>query len=414
MSDLWEEILLTIRRQKWRSIMTAFGVFWGMFMLVILVGCGLGFSNGIMKGFDNIPANSIILFSNHTSLAYEGFGKYRDWNMDNDDLEMLNMRLGDKLRFLSPIVWTSSSEVSVGNASGNFEVMGLPPSYQHTSPQKILWGRYLNEIDIRERRKVCVIGEQVAETLFPEGVNPCGKILKAGSIYYTIIGVTTANDNIQLGFNVKSAVQIPYTTAQRLFNKNYVEMLIVTLQDDCPTSLYKPLIQGWIKEQHHIHPDDPKAIWTFDLSENIATISAVYWGIGILIWIVGGGTLLAGLIGISNIMLVTVKERTQEIGIRRAIGATPRTILGQIIAESLVLTAASGILGLLSGIGILALIDSITAAGADEDLFFSSPQIPFDIAVAALLILLVGGLLAGWMPARRAMKIKAIEALRDE
>lgn len=415
--ELWNEILQTISRNKWRSLMTAFGVFWGLLMLILLVGAGLGISNGITSGLTVIPSNSIFMGGGHTTKAYKGFGKDRQIGIDNQDVEIIRTNLGERGRFITPLSFGGSKIVNYGEENGSFDVVATSPGYYYAIPQQMVFGRYLNEIDAKERRKVCVIGQKIYDTLFPNGDDPCGKTIQVGSIYFTIVGVVKKlSEMINIGADADESVIVPLETGQLAYNMaNQVHVLCVTLQDQYKISDWEDRVEGWVKEHHYVHPDDDAAVWSINLSEIIGTFTNLFLGIGILIWIVGVGSLLAGIIGISNIMLVTVKERTQEIGIRRALGAKPRSIMLQILSESLVLTLAAGLTGLVLGVWILQLAGVILRASSGDPMVLNmDPQIPFSVAFAALMILVIGGLFAGWMPARRAMKIKAIEALGEE
>ncbi len=416
MSELWDEIWQTIRRNKWRSLMTAFGVFWGILMLVTLVGQGNGVFNGIASSIKSIPSNSVILGGGYTSMPYKGLGRDRSIQMENEDLDLLRTTLGERARYITPMNTSGTSTVNVGEENMDCSLVGTTSSYLHVIPSQMLYGRYLNEVDLMERRKVCVIGRQVYETLFPQGGDPCGQLVKVGEVYYTVVGVVKKLTSIiNLGADVDKSLALPFTTAQLAYGQgNNVYMTIVTLQDQYPAKEWEERILAVLKERHLAHPDDKQAFWSFNLAEIISMFDNLFLGINILLWIVGCGSLFAGLIGISNIMLVTVKERTQEIGIRRALGARPRTILTQILAESLVLTTAAGLTGLMLGIWILRLLGTILEANPSSDFPMSDPQIGFTVAISAFVVIIVGGLLAGWMPARRAMKIKAIEALREE
>lgn len=423
MRELWSEIYQTIRRSKWRSIMTAFGIFWGMLMLVILVGMGFGFNNGIVAALKSIPANSVFFFGGTTSMAYKGYSKGRSIMLENRDIDILQSRFSNITERIVPLNNFGSFRCAYEDASEDFSVVGTHKGYFQCIPQKQLFGRYLNEMDVREQRKVCVIGYQVYRSLFKRGGDPCGKLIKAGELYYTIVGVVRESSGmINLGAGVNESIHIPLTTGQNTYGQgDMIHALIVTLKDDAPAQEWEDKILRVIKEIHYAHPDDTMAIQYFNLAEIIEMFDLLFLGIYILIWIIGAGTLLAGLIGVSNIMLVTVKERTQEIGIRRAIGATPRTILTQIMSESIVITVTAGIAGLTLGVWILQAISIVTKGSSTiengsgtEFQGFDNPQIPFTVAVVALIILIIGGLVAGWMPANRAMKIKAIDALRDE
>ena len=403
--------------------MTAFGIFWGMLMLIILVGLGMGFNNGIIATLKTIPANSIFFFTGNTSQAYKGFAKGRYWNLANSDLEVLKRRFGDKVERLVPMNTIGSMHCAYGEFSDDYSVTGTTNGYYNSIPQKLIFGRYLNDIDEKEHRKVCVIGQRIYRTLFPRGGNPCGEVIKVGDIYYTIVGVVKETSGmINLGSGVNETVHVPLTTAQATYGQgDKIYVLICTLRNDCKAQDYQKPIEQVLKELHYVHPDDPQALRSFNLAEILEVFDYLFLGIYILIWIIGAGTLLAGLIGVSNIMLVTVKERTQEIGIRRAIGASPLTILSQIMSESIVITIVAGMFGIMLGVWILDAVNIVTSNGAMAETSrgveisaFANPQIPFGVAVAAFIILVIGGLLAGLMPAQRAMQVKAIDALRDE
>ena len=414
--ELWNEILQTISRNKWRSLMTAFGVFWGLLMLILLVGSGIGISSGITSGLTVIPSNTIFMGGGRTTKAYKGFGKNRHIGVDNQDVEIIRTNLGDRCRYITPLSTAGSKMVNYGDENGSFSVVASAPGYYYAIPQQLLYGRYLNEIDSRESRKVCVIGLKAYETLFPNGDDPCGKTIQVGNIYFKVVGVVKKlSDMINIGADVNESIIVPLETGQLAYNmQNRVDILCITLHDQYKIDDWEERILGWAKEHHVVHPEDSNAFWNINLSEIIGTFTNLFLGIGILIWIVGVGSLLAGIIGISNIMLVTVKERTQEIGIRRAIGAKPKSIMIQILSESLVLTLAAGLTGLVLGVWILQLAGIIMKANPNDAGLTIDPQIPFSVAFASLMILVVGGLFAGWMPARRAMNIKAIEALGEE
>ncbi len=422
MTELWNEIWQTICRNKLRSFMTAFGVFWGLLMLILLVGFGEGIFGGIVGSLTSIPSNSLFFGGSHTSMEYKGFGKGRSIEMDYDDLDILKEGLGKKLERLTPINFVRGSEASpeavYADRKYSATLVGTTHNYYLVLPQLMLYGRYLNDIDQHEHRKVCVIGREVYESLFPTGGDPCGELLRVGGVYYTIVGVVKKTSSmVNIGSDIDRSIMLPLSTAQLTYNQGqHIDLIVVTLKDQYKISDYEEKILNLTKEHHFVHPDDKSAFWWFNLQEVLDMFTMLFTGINILLWIVGGGSLLAGLIGISNIMLVTVKERTQEIGIRRALGAKPFTILSQILAESLVLTSAAGLAGLLAGVWILHLADVVTKANPapDDGFQLEFPHISFEVAVAAFVIIIVGGLLAGFMPAQRAMKIKAIEALREE
>ena len=416
MEELWQEIWQTISRNKWRSLMTAFGVFWGLLMLILLLGFGASITGGLMEGIKSVPSNTLFVLGQRTSISYKGFGRDRRITLENTDMELVRHGLPEQVRYMTPLNFAGTRKANVGEYNFDASVVGTTPSYYHVLPTQMIYGRYLNEVDQRERRKVCVIGRQVYETLFPGGGNPCGQMVQVGGIYCTIVGVAKKLSNlISIGTDLDRSILLPINAEQLMYNQgDHIDLCCITLKDEYPVSDRQEQVLGIIKEHHYVHPDDKSALFCINLSDLVTAFKLLFRGLDILLWIVGCGSLLAGLIGISNIMLVTVKERTQEIGIRRALGAKPQTIVRQILAESLVLTASAGIVGLMTGVWLLRLAGKIIEANPLEDYPLGDPQIGFSVALAATCVIVLGGLLAGWMPARRAMKIKAIEALREE
>ncbi len=416
MEELWQEIWQTISRNKWRSLMTAFGVFWGLLMLILLLGFGASITGGLLDSIKSVPSNSIFVMGSRTTISYKGFGRDRRISVDNIDMQLVKNEMSDQIRFITPINFAGTKNANVGEFNYDASVVGTTPSYYHVLPTQMIYGRYLNEVDQRERRKVCVIGRQTYETLFPGGGDPCGQMVQVGSISYTIVGVAKKlSELVSIGTDLDRSLLLPINTEQLMYNEgSQIDLCVFTLRDKYPVGEWQEPILSIMKDHHYVHPDDKSAFFTINLADLVTAFSLLFRGLDILLWIVGCGSLLAGLIGISNIMLVTVKERTQEIGIRRALGAKPQTIVRQILAESLVLTASAGLIGLMTGIWLLRLAGKIIEANPLEDYPLGDPQISFSVALAATFVIIIGGLLAGWMPAKRAMKIKAIEALREE
>ena len=413
--DFWSEIWETVLSQKWRSLMTAFGVFWGIFMLVMLIGAGMGLNNGLVGKMMQLPTNSVFLIPSQTSMPYKGFSQGRSWNISMDDTlkfrqsfpkEIANITLLDYVGQGAPQI------ISHDDRIGEYKVVGVTPQYLHNIPQKLVAGRFINNIDMNENRKVCVIGTDVVKNFFPSS-DPIGLHITIDGITYTIVGVVkNTNKMLTLQLDPANGIQLPLTTEMQVYNRgNKIEQMIITLHDQYSTIDYQDRLLSLMKSLHQVHPNDPSALSTFNLAKLLDQYKYLFIGLNILIWIVGLGTLMAGLIGISNIMLVTVKERTQEIGVRRALGAMPEKILQQIMCESLVLTLSAGIFGL--GLGTFALSMLRNVIG-DSGSIFSNPYVPFLPAIAALVVLVLGGLFAGWLPAKRALAIKAIEALREE
>ena len=414
-ADRWTEIWVTITRNKTRSLLTCFGVFWGILMLVILLGLGTGLKNGILKNTDGFATNSVFFIADRTSEPYRGFNKGREWNIRNRDLESIRREVSG-LEAISPVLWGARKEKNVvyGQLSGTYNVKGVDPAYFRIEAQHVLFGRLLNEIDAREKRKVCLIGSRINETLF-RNENPCGRYIRVNGIYYQIVGVVRERARVNIGGRSQESVFLPFTTMQQTLNQgDVIHFLAASAYKDVSIQRIIDDITGILRRQNSIAPTDKQAVMVINIAEQFATFAMLFTGIDALIWLVGMGTLLAGVIGISNIMMVTVKERTREIGVRRAIGARPRDIISQIMSESLVLTAMAGMIGLSIGVFIIDIVDRLLSAQPGDDAALVNPGVHMGTAVAATIVLLVCGLLAGLIPAWRAMQIKAIDATRDE
>ncbi len=416
--DLWKEIIDALKKNRMRSFMTAFGVFWGIFMLIIMSGAGRALENGIMDGIKAFATNSAFFWTERTSVPYEGFKRGRTWNYKNADIQYLKTNLSD-VEYLSPRLFgpnTYSGDNTVrGSKTGAFNIYGDYPEYFKIDPWVPLKGRLLNEIDIMQNRKVCVIGERVEEVMFEKGEDPIGQYLKINGVYFQVVGVVDPQTRVNIGGGQKNeAIMIPFSTMQRAYNMgDVVHFFSVTSQPGIPVSNLEERLKELLKERHHIAPDDLQAIGSFNIEVEWKKFNGLFNGIQILTWIVGIGTLLAGIIGVSNIMMVIIRERTQEIGIQRAIGATPSKVILHIVAESVFLTVLAGYIGLALGVGLLELLNIALEAGGDE-VFFRRPEISFKMAVAALSVLVFSGIFAGMIPARRAVSIKPIDAIREE
>lgn len=415
--DSWNEIWVTITRNKLRSILTGFGVFWGILMLVILIGGGNSFEGGLTKQFAGFASNSSFYSSDRTSEAYKGFRKGRSWDMNTRDLELIREK-AITVEYISPNLFGGSSDKNVvnGQKSGSYMTRGVYREAFFIETQNVLSGRIFNQLDIDDKRKVCVIGKQVYETLFDKGEVAEGKYLRVNGVYFQVIGVISPRSNAHIGGDPEETVFIPFSTMQIAFNQgDKIHFLACTTKPGYDVSETEEEVKQILRAAHSIAPTDEKAVWSMNIAKQFQIFDMLFLGVSILIWIVGLSTLMSGMIGISNIMLVTVKERTREIGVRRALGAKPVTILVQILSESFVLTFLAGIIGLFAGIAVLEIINSVL-----EDYFlaesniFIETYISFNVAIAALIILLFSGVLSGIIPAMRALKIKAIDALRDE
>ena len=412
--DRWHEIWITITHNKSRSFLTAFGVFWGMFMLVVMIGAGNGLSNGINSQIEGFASNSAFFNAEQTTIPYKGFQKGRSWNMLNSDMPIIEEKVPE-LEYLSPVLFAGGAGDNVirNEKSGSYQVKGTYPVYDKIERSIMVYGRYINDIDIVEKRKVCILGTRIYEVLFNKGENPLGKQVKVNGIYFTVIGVAQKTSNASIGGSPEETVVLPFTSMQQAFNQgNIIHFLAATAKPGVKVRVIQDKIVQTLKEIHNISPDDKDAVFNMNIEEQFNMFNNLGIGIAMLIWIVGMGTLMAGAVGVSNIMLVTVRERTKEIGIRRALGATPRNIIGQILSESIVLTVLAGIGGIVLGVGVLTATDILMSQS--EDQFLKDPQISFYIGMVALIILVVICTFAGFIPAQRAMMIKPIEAISEE
>ena len=410
--DFLSEIWQTITKNRSRSLLTAFGVFWGMLMLMVLIGLGNALTTGIYSNVDGFAMNSCIFGTGVTSKPYKGFRSGRSWDIQLADLDAI-MQEVDGVECVSPQVFQGNATVSHGDKHESYRIAGVAPEYTRVLKVELLYGRFINNIDIQEKRKVCVIGNEVYKVLFPEGGNPVGERLMCGNIQYTVIGVRAANGNsIYIGGDPDKMLLAPLSTVQQICNfGDKVHILMAVAKQDIPASDMDKQIKTVLKERHQIAPDDDKAIFGFNAEEELKALSYLRLGLSALIWLIGLGTLISGAVGVSNIMLVTVRERTKEIGIRRAIGASPWVIARQIIAESTVLTTLAGIVGIMAGVGIVRVVGNILE---HSDNFMKNPEVSFSAAIACLIIIVIIGILAGLLPALRALKIKPIEALSEE
>ncbi|QIK59372.1 ABC transporter permease [Dysgonomonas sp. HDW5A] len=414
--DKWQEIWNTITANKMRSVMTGFGVFWGIFMLVILIGVGNAFQGGMEQNIKGFATNSGFFFTNVTSEPYKGFRKGRWWNMNNRDLEIIKQK-ATALEYISPMLFgeSSSKNVVMGRKSTSAQVMGVYPDQFKIQTQTVIKGRLFNDLDIRNVSKVALIGKTVAENLFDSGQDPIGAYIRVNGIYFQVVGVIRPNSKAQIGGDAETSVYIPFSTMQKAFNQgDIIHFMGATAKEGMSVSTLEDQIKTILKTNHNIAPNDEKAVRSFNIEKEFKTFANLFLGIRTLIWIVGLGSLLSGIIGVSNIMLVTVRERTREIGVRRALGAKPVTIVSQIVSESFILTFIAGFGGLFFGVIILELISIGMRGGASEDMFFIPPFISFGTALVSMSILIASGLFAGLMPALRALSIKAIDAIREE
>ena len=412
--DSYREIIDTLTRNKSRSFLTGFGVFWGVFMLVVLMGGGQGLKEKLYKNFEGFAQNTVIIGAEQTTKPYKGFRKGRWWAMEYKDIDRLKQKVPE-LNAAAPILfssWRGGNTAYYGDQKTTPRIQGTVPELVEIIAPKLYYGRYLNEMDIKEHRKVCVIGKKVYKDLFKEGGDPCGKKIRIDSTYYEVVGVDYSSGNINIGGRTEEKVTIPITMMQAAFNRgNEIDVIAATGRQGVMMSEITPRIRETIARAHYVDPTDEQGMFVFNSELMFQMINNLFKGVNILIWLVGLGTLLAGAIGVSNIMMVTVRERTTEIGIRRAIGATPKMILSQIISESIVLTLVAGMSGILFGVMILQMLEMYNTEDGIIETHF---QVSFWTAIFCAVIVSALGVLAGLAPAARAMSIKPVDAMRDE
>jgi len=410
--DSYREVLDTLTRNKSRSFLTGFGVFWGVFMLVALMGGGQGLKEMLEQNFAGFATNSAMVWAQPTSKAYKGFRKGRMWTMEYKDVERIK-RSVPELDVVTPILFSNGGTAYYGDRKATIGVSGAMPEFARINQPKMYYGRYIDEADIRDHRKVCVIQKKTYKELFPGGGDPCGKRIRIDNIYYQIVGVDyNMSDAISLGSEAGTGVVLPLTFMQQAYNRgNAVDMIALTGKKGVVMSTLTDRIRETVARAHTIDPTDEQGAMVFNTEVLFQLLDNLFRGVNFLIWLVGLGTLLAGAIGVSNIMMVTVRERTTEIGIRRAIGATPRNILSQIISESIVLTLVAGMSGILFAVMILQMLE---LGNTEDGILTAHFQVGFWTAIVAALMVSVMGVLAGLAPAARAMSIKPVDAMRDE
>lgn len=412
--DNWQEIFATIRKNKLRTFLTMLGVFWGIFMLVIMLGSGNGLRNGILKDFSGTATNSFYMWTQQTTKAYKGMKPNRNYNFTLSDAEALK-QIPD-LEVISPMNqlggYEDANNVTRGLKTAACEIQACFPNTTQIVQVRLKQGRFINELDIKEKRKVCVVGPLAVESLFKPEEDPIGQYIRINGVYFKIVGVTAPTAGGQEGRQQAQRINMPFSTFQNAFNfGDVIGWFAIKTKEGVTAEEAEEKVMAILKERHKIAPDDLKAIGHWNMAVEYNKLNGLFIGIEILIWIVGIGTLLAGVIGISNIMLIVVKERTKEIGVKRALGAVPSQIIGQILMEAVFLTSISGYFGLVLGI---VLLEGLNSAIGDSGEMFTNPTVDLSIAIKALSVLIIGGALAGLIPARKAVIIKPVDALRAE
>ncbi len=417
MREIIQEIWSSIRKNKLRTFLTGFSVAWGILMLIILLGAGNGLQNGMKSNFDNMATNSIELYSNWTTLPYGGYDKGRRIRLTNNDLNIIKNEFPyvDKIAanawfFYAGNVFTYNKEFI------SLSMTGVTADYTAIHGVDITRGRFINEQDNRDRRKVVVIEESTVEVLFGKE-DPIGKTIVSSGVAYSVVGVYKPNNM----FGNQQRCFIPLNTGQMIYlaNDPYVGRVTFTLvginSDALMDKFEKDLIRR-LAAEHNFSPDDQGAIWLSNNFEQFKSFDTVFGVMSMVLWIIGLGTLLAGIVGVSNIMLVTVRERTFEFGIRKALGAKPSSIIRLILVESVIITAFFGYMGMVLGVAIMEglnfFVEQAAAASTESFSMFLNPTVNLDVAISATIVLIIAGLIAGYVPARRAAQLKTIDAMR--
>ncbi|CAM1366287.1 Multidrug ABC transporter ATP-binding protein [Tenacibaculum litoreum] len=408
-SDTWQEIYGSIRKNKLRTGITIVGVLWGIFILVVLLGAARGMENNFKRIFGDFATNSVFLWTQRTDMPFKGFQKGRRFDLTFKDIEVLQKEYNKEIKLLAPRNQTNGSVVK-DFKSGDFQVSGDYPVLDRVQKKDLIYGRFLNQNDIKNNSKVCVISEDMYKQLFDKKEMPIGQYVKISNVNYKVVGVYKPSNTIDIDGDT---AYIPFTTFQKVYNtSNKVDWMMITANEGVDIKQMEKDILLTLKNLHKVHPEDKRAFGSVNLGDQIDKLMGFLTGMQFLTWFVGIATLIAGVFAIGNILLITVKERTKEIGIRRALGATPRSIRRQIVLESVFLTTVAGMLGIIFGGFVLFLLDRLVGSGDDPTLV--NPTVNIPIVMLAFSILVILGTLIGLIPAYMATVVKPIEALREE
>ena len=419
MIDLWQEIYGTIKRNKLRTFLTGFAVAWGIFMLIVLLGAGNGLIHAFEENSGERALNSIRVYGGWTTKPYDGLKEGRSIDLDNRDLEDTEAFFTDRVEGAGATLYQAATDISYGPEYVNLSLNGVHPNYVEVEAVKVVEGRFINQTDIRERRKSIVLHRKSADVLFGKThTEPLGRFVNAGGVAYQVVGIYDDE-----GSSEPNSAFIPFSTLQTIYNKgNRLNSIIFTtkgLTTEASNEQFEADYRRVIGANHRFDPTDDGAIWLWNRFTSYLQAMAAMGILRTAIWVIGIFTLLSGIVGVSNIMLITVRERTHEFGIRKALGAKPRSILWLIIVESVVITTVFGYVGMVAGIGVTEWMDSVFGSqtvdtGMFEAKMFSNPTVDISIAIQATATLIVAGTLAGLFPARKATKIRPIEALRAD
>jgi putative ABC transport system permease protein len=405
--DMWHEIFDSITKNKLRTFLTGFSIAWGIFMLIILLGSGNGIQNGVTHEFRDDAINSLWLYGRRTSMPYKGTREGRSVQFTNEDYNYIKANI-DGVEFITGRYNLWSAKFNFGRETGNYPIRSVHPDHVYLENTQVATGRFINDSDIKERRKVIVLGETVVADLFRNG-NPIGEYLGVNGFMFRVVGTFKDDGSEQ----EKRMTYIPVSTGQLVFGgQQNLQNILLTVGDagiEESGEISKDLVR-YLSAKHNFDPKDERAVYVRNNVESYARFATLFDNIRLFIWVIGLGTILAGIVGVSNIMMIVVKERTREIGIRKALGATPSSIIALVLMESVFITAVAGYFGLVAGIGILELMAKYIT-GVE---IFSQPSVDIRVAVSATLLLIISGLIAGFIPARKAASVQPVEALKDE
>lgn len=419
MRELFAEIFESLSKNKLRTALTGFSVAWGIFMLVVLLGSGNGLKNGMLANFGTQMINSGRIYAGYTTISVNGFNRYRPVRMENEDIDMIKEEFSDYVKHISAANWFSSVTAKEGDMTITTSINGITPDYTKMLGYEILHGRDINPLDIRKKRKVTVVDQNMVRILF-KGENPVGRTLMLDNIPFKIVGVTDT------GYNGSwPDVHIPLSTGQLIYSKGDEKISTATFVfndniKEKDVAVFEQALRARLNRKYGFSQHDMSTFYIYNNMEDYKSVMTVFLGLNMFIWIIGIGTLMAGVVGVANIMLVTVRERTSEIGIRKALGASPRSVVMMIIAEAIVITGLFGYTGMCAGVGVMEAVNSYllshpaeTGGEFSDVQMFQNPTLDITIVLSATAVLIIAGIIAGYMPARRAAEVKTIDALRD-
>ena len=413
--DNWQEVWATLRSNRLRTFLTALGVFWGILMLIAMLAFASGMQQGTRRQMKGLATNVMWVWGNTTTIGYDGLPVGRQVKFDITDID--NLRRIPGMEWLAPRLrlggWGSSYTVSYEGKTGAYSVYAEFPDFRHILSFEYQAGRFINERDIAESRKVAVIGQAVRDELMPPTVNPIGQFIKISGVYFEVVGVTKTLRSGQQGDQDAHTAFVPFTTLKTAFHMgDRVGFFAMTAKPGTDGEEFERQVRATLAKRHRVSPDDQLAIGSFNAFVFFGKLETFFTVLSIVGWVVGGATLLAGVVGVSNIMLITVKERTKEIGVRKALGATPISIVAMVMKESVVLTALAGLIGVAAGTGLIAIASAVLENIPESPM--GPPILSLTTVLAAVGVLITAGGIAGIMPAAHAASIKPIEALRTE